>query len=398
MFGRRKVSVTPEGWYFLLVVLFIVGAAVMREVNLLIILAGMLLGPWLLHWRMVITSLRELDLQRQVPDVVCAMQPFRVDITVHNRRRRLGSWCLTVEDRIGSVNHDSQQQVPVEVLIPYVAAGDSFTASYHWLVDQRGLYQLPALKLRSRFPFGLLQACDKHPLEQTVRVGPAIGTLTSAWRSLLETDRYGGEHARPRQGRADGDYYALRPWRTGDSRRWIHWRTTARIGQPAVKQFEQQHQQQLFVLLDLFDNDRQQPTNPLHVELAASMALTVIQNAWQRGGGELIISLAGNSIHNWSATPSRLLVEEVASSLATLQAAGGLSQGGWEEQLGRIRRGCRPVVISTRSRQDAGLDQLGHDTIWIDCRTDEIWQYFQLQQPQLSSSHARQPGMSGELA
>ena len=108
MFGRRKVSVTPEGWYFLLVVLFIVGAAVMREVNLLIILAGMLLGPWLLHWRMVITSLRELDLQRQVPDVVCAMQPFRVDITVHNRRRRLGSWCLTVEDRIGSVNHDSQ--------------------------------------------------------------------------------------------------------------------------------------------------------------------------------------------------------------------------------------------------------------------------------------------------
>ena len=49
MFGRRNVSVTAEGWYFLLVVLFIVTASVMREVNLLIILAGMLIGPWLLQ-------------------------------------------------------------------------------------------------------------------------------------------------------------------------------------------------------------------------------------------------------------------------------------------------------------------------------------------------------------
>ena len=105
MFGRRNVSVTAEGWYFLLVVLFIVTAAVMREVNLLIILAGMLLGPWLLHWRMVITSLRELEVQRDIPDVVCAMQPFRVDITVHNHRQRLGSWCLTVEDRIRRLDH-----------------------------------------------------------------------------------------------------------------------------------------------------------------------------------------------------------------------------------------------------------------------------------------------------
>ena len=101
MFGRRNVSVTAEGWYFLLVVRFIVVAAVMREVNLLIILAGMLLGPWLLHWRMVIVSLRELEVRREAPEVVSAMQPFRVEITVHNQRRRLGSWCLTVEDRIG---------------------------------------------------------------------------------------------------------------------------------------------------------------------------------------------------------------------------------------------------------------------------------------------------------
>ena len=396
MFGRRNVSVTAEGWYFLLVVLFIVTAALMREVNLLIILAGMLLGPWLLHWRMVIVSLRELEVRREAPEVVCAMQPFRVDITVHNQRRRLGSWCLTVEDRIGRLNHTRQQQVPVEVLIPYVAAGESSTTSYHWLIDQRGLYQLPSLQLCTRFPFGLLQARHRHQVEQTVRVGPAVGELTAAWRSLLETDRHGGDQARPRQGRADGDYYALRPWRTGDSRRWIHWRTTARIGKPAVKQFEQRHQQQLVVLLDLFDNDPEDAVNPLHVELAASMAMSVIQDAWQRDGGELIVSLAGDSVHNWSAHPSRMLSQEVASCLATLEAAEGLSQEGWKNQLGRLRRGSRPIVISTRSREEAALAQLGDDTIWIDCRTDEVWQYYQFPQPWTSAQDNGQPLMTGE--
>ncbi len=396
MFGRRNVSVTAEGWYFLLVVLFIVTAAVMREVNLLIILAGMLLGPWLLHWRMVITSLRELEVQRKIPDVVCAMQPFRVEITVHNQRQRRGSWCLTVEDRIGRQNPVRQRQVPVEVLIPYVAAGESSTASYHWLIDQRGLYQLPSLQLRTRFPFGLLQARHRHQVDQTVRVGPAIGTLTAAWKSLLETDRPGDNQTRPRQGRADGDYYALRPWRTGDSRRWIHWRTTARIGKPAVKQFEQRYQQQFVVLLDLFGHDLEDPTDRLHVELAASMAMSVIQDAWQHESGELIVSLAGDSVHNWSAHPSRALVQDVASCLATLEAAGGLSQEGWHKQLGRIRRGSRPIVISTRSREEAALTQLGDDAIWIDCRSDEIWQYFQLPRPRATTEDNAHALMTGE--
>jgi hypothetical protein len=150
------------------------------------------------------------------------------------------------------------------------------------------------------------------------------------------------------------------------------------------------------VLLDLFGNDPLDPENQLHVELAASMAISVIQDAWQRDGGELIITLAGDSIHNWSAHPSSVLFQEVASCLATLDAAEGLSQEGWKKQLGRIRRGSRPVVISTRSREEAALVQLGDETIWIDCRTDEIWKYFQLPQPQTTAEENGQPLMTGE--
>ncbi|MEE2686477.1 MAG: DUF58 domain-containing protein [Planctomycetota bacterium] len=398
MFGRRNVSVTAEGWYFLLVVLFIVVAAVMREVNLLIILAGMLLGPWLFHWRMVVSSLRKLEVQRDVPGVVCAMQPFRVDITVHNHRQRMGSWCLTVEDRVRRLDHSRQRQVPVEILIPYVAAGTSSSASYHWMIDRRGLYELPALQVRTRFPFGLLQARHRHRVEHTVRVGPPVGELTTAWRSLLETNRSGGDQAQPRQGRSDGDYYALRPWRSGDNRRWIHWRTTARIGQPAVKQFEQQHQQQLVVLLDLFDHGTEHEADPLHVELAASMALTVIQDAFQRDAGQLVVALAGESVHHWSAHPSRTMVEEIVSCLATLEAGEGLSPRTWKELHDRIRQGSRPVVISTRSREEAGLSPPGDQITWIDCRTEEIWQYFRLQRPQSTRQDDRHPHNDGDIS
>jgi len=42
-------------------------------------------------------------------------------------------------------------------------------------------------------------------------------------------------------------------------------------------------------------------------------------------------------------------------------------------------------VISTRSREEAALAQLGDDTIWIDCRSDEIWRYFQLPRPRATT-------------
>ena len=92
------------------------------------------------------------------------------------------------------------------------------------------------------------------------------------------------------------------------------------------------------------------------------------------------------------------MVEEIVSCLATLEVAEGLSAKTWKELHTRILQGSRPVVISTRSREEAGLTPLGDEITWIDCRTDEIWQYFRLQRPQAIRQDDRQPHKDGDVS
>ena len=54
---QRKIRLTREGWFYVVVLCFILGGAILREVNLLFVLAGMLAGPLVLSLRSVSTML-----------------------------------------------------------------------------------------------------------------------------------------------------------------------------------------------------------------------------------------------------------------------------------------------------------------------------------------------------
>ena len=75
---RHQTTICREGLYFLAIIALVFGGAIIKEVNLLLILAGMLLGPFLLNWRAVKANLRGLKVERNLP-----LQDLR-------RRRALG--------------------------------------------------------------------------------------------------------------------------------------------------------------------------------------------------------------------------------------------------------------------------------------------------------------------
>jgi len=77
-------------------------------------------------------------------------------------------------------------------------------------------------------------------------------------------------------------FHALRPYVPGDDRRYVHWRTSARIGQLMVRQFQETRRSQIIVVL---------PTSPqlfaseeefeLAVSAAASIAAQIIRDGTQ---------------------------------------------------------------------------------------------------------------------
>ena len=69
---QRQTIICREGWYYLLVLAMVLAGAMARDVNLLLVLAGMLAGPVIFSWRAVILLLRGLQIQRRTPQTVCA--------------------------------------------------------------------------------------------------------------------------------------------------------------------------------------------------------------------------------------------------------------------------------------------------------------------------------------
>lgn len=77
-------------------------------------------------------------------------------------------------------------------------------------------------------------------------------------------------------------FHALRPYVPGDDRRYVHWRTSARIGQLMVRQFQETRRSQITVVLPTSaDSYTSEDEFELAVSAAASLAAQVIRDGTQ---------------------------------------------------------------------------------------------------------------------
>jgi uncharacterized protein (DUF58 family) len=200
----------------------------------------------------------------------------------------------------------------------------------------------------------------------------------------MEADRVGGQETYQAKGNAEGDYYGLRHWQPGDSRRWIHWRTSARLGKLAVRQFEQQRDRDIAVLLDLYLSPESLPAEEAALEVAVSMAATVIEDLGRQTGIQLMLACSGSSMHCWAASSSHLIAREIIHSLATVEGGPGVHLSDCiSEMKEELRFGSQVVVISTRPENPQAARQLAVKPVWIDCSSQQLAEYFQLSAPSI---------------
>ncbi len=396
MLGRRVVTICREGVYYIFVLAFIVGGATLRDINLLFILAGIMVGPLLFNWRFVVLSIRELSVQRNLPSQIYAGQPFHVDILTHNHRRRLGGWMIAFDDSLQAASPASRRRkqtasTETSVVLPYVSPGETGKATYQVTLPRRGRYQFGPLYVSTRFPMGLVRASAKLRHYEQIVAWPRLGRLTAQWLQAVNSDRTGHRATQFRQGPIDGDYFGIREWRPGDSKRWIHWRTAAKIGKLAVRQFEQVIDQDMILVLDLW-----QPAAPSReqlgrIELAISFAATVVNESSRKKGCRMTMALAGKQRGNWSAHASPVFVRKTFERLAVAEAA---TENRLDEVLGTVvaaaPSGAQLVVVSTRASALAAVGKSSafaakhrhqrslERVLWLDIGSPQVSAVFQL--------------------
>lgn len=320
-----------------------------RTSNLLIILAALIFGALLMQWRWSRKSAECVGIRRRFPREAFANQPFRVRYRFTNLSRLLAVWTLRVEDEIESLGGNAKS-----VAVSGVGRLNPEQTSISYcdcLFTKRGRYRFGPIALMTTFPFSLFSSRQYSDDTDELYVFPSLLQLRSRWQTRLAS-RSGGESTTARQsGSVEGDFFGLREWQKGDSRKWIHWRTTARLGEPAVRQFEQQRRFDTCIVVDAFCTEQ---ASDDAVELSISLAATFLTQLSSSPSNQMALACAGASssavIGGGSTAGKRRMLE----LLSELEPSGQPNlQAAIEKSTQFIGRGQDLLVISPRSLEHA---------------------------------------------
>ena len=183
--------------------------------------------------------------------------------------------------------------ISARTLFPYIRTRGSAGAIVPGR-HPRGRYEFGPLRLWTRFPFGMIRGETVIQEPQTLLVLPRSGRLTPPLAAIAAIG--GSRHQQRATPAGPAGRGFLRPAQLalGDSRRWIHWRR-ARRQTPVVRQFEQQRNQDLALVLELWQPERPSEADLANVEIAVSFAASIVSDLCRRGGRTLWMAVAARS-------------------------------------------------------------------------------------------------------
>jgi uncharacterized protein (DUF58 family) len=217
-----------------------------------------------------------------------------------------------------------------------------------WLVRtvlaRRGHFRIDPLQIRTGDPFGFFEASAGVGHGVTLVVYPKIEPLP-LWR--LPHANIEGAHASPeRTMQTTPLATTVRPYAPGDSMNRIHWRTTARLGEIQVKEFELEQTADAWLFVDLDESLEagagEESTTEVGIRAAASIADKAL--AENRAVG---LTVSGSRLTVLPPDRGGRQRLKILQLLAAVEADGrtplaeALITG-----VGRLRRGMTAIVIT----------------------------------------------------
>jgi uncharacterized protein (DUF58 family) len=327
--GRRiwptqKLRWTLEGfaYFFCWVVLLLAGLN--QQLNLILLVSGLAAGPLVASVVMSAAMLRRIRASRRVAPYVFEGDVLTIDYTLENERRHSAALALIVADDLAPADRlrSGAGNLPApRAFFARVPGLGRERIRWQGNSPTRGRYQFRTIEIATRSPFGLCERRVTFDDPAPLLVYPQVGQLSRRWhlmqRQALETRR-GQRHDRSAQ---QQEYHGLRDYRAGDSPRWIHWRTSARVGKPMIKEFEQQNEQDVAILLDPWlPRTKISPEQREAVELAIRFAATVCLETCRHQGHRILLGWTGPIPGVCQGPASVKLLHELLEQLAVMKS------------------------------------------------------------------------------
>jgi uncharacterized protein (DUF58 family) len=308
----------------------------------------------------VIAMLATLDLlrlrARATPEVVRELPealPIGIerDVTLHlesgPRRQRVdvhdlhpGGW--------------ESQGLPRRLLLPPQTVS-SF--AYRLRPNGRGDFSFDGVQLRLLSPWRLWRQSRVAGVPQRVRVFPNFAPLARfALLSAEQASRMVGAHIKRRRGEGT-DFHQMREYRIGDSLRQIDWKATARARKLISREYQDEKNQQLVVVLDTGRRMLARDGELAHFDHALDASLVVSYLALRQGDAVGLFATGGEQ--RWVA-PQRSLgaIDTLLRASYDLQprpVATDYLAAATELSLRQRRRGLLMLVTNLRDEDSEDL-------------------------------------------
>jgi uncharacterized protein (DUF58 family) len=354
------------------------------ELPLLLLLGYFLLAIWGVNLFLAGRGLQHVHGWRRVQGPVFAGTAFQVEMRVEYGGYgkligvRLEDWGpqhmlqapvdgdRTGEEQMVAIRRrDKAQQDVREWFALQLRSGVPVDVRGRVILPRRCIYYwAPAMACRA-FPFGLTQSRVSVYEGEYVVVYPRLGQLhLGRLRHRLRGFSQASQATRPSlraRPQADTDYYGLRPFRTGDSPRAIHWRTSARRGELMVREFEDTVNNNLVVVLEPWQphflrtvpgvgvqEDGQATAEAQQsVEEAISLTATICWEWCKQPGGRLVLAVAGFGPVVVDGRTGRESAFRILECLTVTQASGLINAAKLVERLKGLRLAPAPVLLVT---------------------------------------------------
>jgi uncharacterized protein (DUF58 family) len=148
---------------------------------------------------------------------------------------------MRIDDRFGAFE-------PTIVTGDRLRPGEQADVELVKQTHRRGVFSTGPVLLTSGAPFGFTRSRKTIEVSSEMTVVPKWVELRSF--PILEPSSFPSDvlHERARTG-AGQEYLGVREYRPGDPQRAVHWRTTARVGQLVVREFEEEVQSRVTLIL-----------------------------------------------------------------------------------------------------------------------------------------------------
>lgn len=391
---RVKVFLTREGGIYLIVWMFITSGALLRNINMLVLMAAVMIAPLLIGWRLNLAMLRRLRCKRRVPKIAFAQEAFDVNWELHNDRAKLATWQLVVQDQGQRVFEDGRKSTSqvVQMLFRLICPQETGYQNYRATISNRGAYSFGPAVLTTRFPFGLMKATAELGVQDVVYVAPQLGALSASWDRRLLSYAAGDNSIKRKRALIDDEFFALRTWRAGDSIKQIHWRSTAKFGVPMVKQFDTRTDKDVVLILDLYEasttQSEESENDESPVEVILSFGATLFSRLENHVSGLITVAICGADSHVHSDQNYSNIAFEVFRDLAVVRGGSAPLTIRTVLEIGRRASEGTPIyVFSTRSYTESMLEQLAPEELiryqsmqnmihWVDFASEEFQEMF----------------------